>query len=290
MAKVNVKAAPYMMLTKPGIIMGNGITTAGGFILASKGSFNPWLFFAAMLGLSLVIASACVFNNYLDRHIDEKMQRTKKRPLVLGIIPLRAALAFGLALGLGGAGILLFYTNPLALSIALFGFAVYVLLYTLLKTKTVHGTLIGSVAGAVPPVVGYCAASGTFDTGAFLFFLIMALWQIPHFFAIAIYRLKDYEAANIPVLPLTKGFKRTKIHMLIYTLAFTLACTLLTVAGYTGIPFLIVSLLLGLAWLAVCIEGFFTTHDAKWARKVFRTSLIVIMGLCLTIPLDTFFS
>lgn len=276
----------YYTLAKPGIIFGNAITAASGFILASKGHIDFWLFLATLVGLSFVIGSACVFNNYIDRGIDQKMARTKHRPLVTGAISVQDALIFGAALGCCGILLLTAYTNPLTTSIALTGFFVYVALYSFLKYKTEYGTLIGSIAGAVPPVVGYCAVSNRLDAGALIMFMIIVFWQMPHFFAIALYRLDDYAAASLPVLPITKGAHITKIHMLLYVIAFLVASLMLTVLGYTGYLYFAVTALLGLTWLWLCIKGFKADNDRLWARKMFLFSLVIVTVLCLTIAID----
>jgi heme o synthase len=276
----------YYMLTKPGIIAGNAITTMGGFILASKGRLDFWLLLATLIGLSLVIASAGVFNNYLDRDADEKMERTKNRPLVKRLISEQKALIFASALGVLGFCVLFLYTNLLTVLIALTGFFIYVVLYAILKYQSVHGTIIGSLAGAVPPVVGYCAASGRFDAGAAILFSILVLWQMPHFFSIAIYRLSDYQAASIPVLPVEQGIHATKIQMLVYIAAFIIASSLLTLFHYTGYAYLIVAVLLGLTWFGLCIKGFFDPNHQRWARQMFVFSLIIIFGLYVMLSID----
>ena len=181
----------YYYLTKPGIIMGNIITTAGGFCLGSKGHVDFLLFAATLLGLSLVIASACVINNYTDREIDEKMERTKNRALPRRLISAGQALLFAAILSIAGFSDLIFFTNGLAAAAAFIGFLIYIALYAIFKYRSIHGTLVGSLAGAVPPVVGYCSASAHFDLAAFLLFAILILWQMPHFFSIAIYRFQD---------------------------------------------------------------------------------------------------
>lgn len=276
----------YYMLTKPGIIMGNAVTTAAGFALASRGHFDFWLFLVTLLGLSFVIASAGVFNNYIDRASDAKMARTKNRPLPQGLISGQQALIFGAVLGIIGAEILFTFTNILTVLVALTGFLVYLVLYAFLKYRSFYGTIIGSIAGAVPPVVGYCAVSNRLDSGAFLLFMILVLWQMPHFFAIAIYRLDDYRLASIPVLPVQKGMRITKIHMVFYIIAFTLTALLLTVMGFTGEIYFIVALILGVAWLGLCLKGFSVENEVHWARKMFSFSLVVIMLLCATITVD----
>jgi heme o synthase len=278
----------YIALTKPGIIFGNIVTCVGGFALASKGYFDFWLFLATLVGISLIIASACVFNNFIDRDIDEKMQRTKNRPLVIGAIDVRPALHFGSCLLLLGTLVLTIGTNLLALYIALAGFFVYVMLYSIMKPRSEFGTLIGSWAGACPPVVGYCAVSHSLDFGALLLFLIVALWQMPHFYAIAMYRVEEYAAASIPVLPVKRGMYNTKVQMLLYTAAFMVAALMLPVFGYMGLTYLVVATLLGSGWLWHCLQGFSTADDIAWARKNFFCSLAVVTILCLTISIDAF--
>lgn len=277
----------YYLLTKPGIIFGNLVTVAAGFLLASKGNINLWLFLETLLGIAFIIASACVFNNYIDRDLDKKMERTRSRSLVTGLITGPTAILFGTILGIIGALILLFFTNLLTVFIAGFGFFVYVVLYSLWKSKTIYGTAIGSIAGAIPPVVGYCAVSNQFDNGAIILFMMLVLWQMPHFFAIAMYHYDDYMAAGIPALPIKKGMLQAKIHMLLYIICFIIASTLLTFYGYTGYAYLIVATGFGLWWLAMSIKGFKSTDDQIWGRDMFRVSLLLIAAICLVIPFDT---
>ncbi len=276
----------YYILTKPGIIFGNAITAIAGFFLASKGTCNIGLFIAMLIGLSLIVGSGCVFNSYIDKDIDEKMERTRDRPLVQNRVSDRNALIFGTALLCIGSYVLGAYTNPLTLILALSGFFVYTVLYTIYKLRSVHGTLVGSIAGAIPPVVGYCSVSNTFDMAAFILFMIVVFWQMPHFFAIAIYRFHDYKNAGIPVLPVVKGMYETKKQMLFYTIAFTISAIMLTVFGYTGYFYLTVTLLLCYRWLRLCIQGFSAKDDTIWAKKMFFFSLVIIMSLSIMIPID----
>ncbi len=276
----------YYLITKPGIVLGNLITVAAGFLLASKGIFYPWLFLATLLGLGFIMASACVFNNYIDRNVDQKMNRTKKRPLASGLIEGKHALVFGTLLALIGNGILYFNTNALTVFVANVGFFVYVVLYSLWKGRTIYGTAIGSIAGAVPPVVGYCAVTNRFDLGALLLFLMLVLWQMPHFFAIALYHFDDYAAAKIPVLPIMKGALRTKIHMVLYIAAFIVVSALFTYFGYTGISYLATTTAGGLAWLALCLAGFSTANNQLWGQRMFRFSLVLISVISIGLSLD----
>lgn len=276
----------YYRLTKPGIIAGNAITAAAGFFLASKGIISFALLVATLVGISLVVASGCVFNNYIDRDIDAKMERTKHRELVQGTISGWSAIVYGVVLFALGILALALYTNPLTVYLALAGFFFYVVVYSLWgKRGSVYGTVIGSISGAVPPVVGYCAVSNNFDLGAVLLFAILVLWQMPHFFAIAIYRVDEYTAAGIPVLPLKKGNHATKVQMLLYIFAFIITALLLTVFGYTGYAYFAVIAIFGLVWLGLCMQGFRAKDDKVWARKMFLFSLVIIMLLSLMISL-----
>jgi heme o synthase len=276
----------YYRLAKPGIIYGNAITAIAGFLLASKGYVNFALLLAMLVGISLVVASGCVFNNYIDRDIDAKMERTKHRALVKGTISGMSAIIYGATLFALGVLVLALNTNPLTVGLALGGFFFYVVVYSLWgKRGTVYGTVIGSISGAVPPVVGYCAVSNNFDLGAILLFVILILWQMPHFFAIAMYRVDEYAAAGIPVLPLKKGNRAAKLQMTLYIIAFIVTALLLTVFGYTGYVYFAVVAVFGLVWLGLCVQGFRAKDDKVWARKMFLFSLVMILLLSIMLSI-----
>lgn len=276
----------YYLLAKPGIIYGNAVSAAAGFFLASQGHFSLGVFVAMLVGISLVMGSGCVFNNYIDRGIDALMKRTRGRALVKGTISARNALAYGTILGLIGLLILALSANRLTAGIALLGFVIYVVLYALAKRRSEWGTVVGSLAGAVPPVVGYTAVSNHFDGAALILFLILVIWQMPHFYAIAIFRADDYAAAALPVLPVRRGVRTTKVHMLLYIVAFLIVSVALTLFGHTGYVYLVVTALLSLAWLRIAAQGFQAENDIVWARKLFRFSLIVLVILCIVISLN----
>jgi heme o synthase len=282
-----MKIKHFWTITKPGIIFGNLITVIGGFFLGSRGQVDIGLFIATMAGTSFVIASGCVFNNFIDRDIDKLMQRTKNRVLVKGLLSPYIALAYATILGFSGLVLLYLKTNLLALSIACIGLFVYVVIYSLWqKRNSTYATLIGSISGAVPILVGYCAATNMFDLGAILLFLILSLWQMPHSYAIAIYRLTDYQQASIPVLPIKKGIYQTKIHMLAFTVMFVIATLMLTLFGYTGFAYLFMAGISGIGWIWLCILGFKTQDDQIWARRMFIASIINIVLLCILMSLD----
>ena len=277
----------YYRLAKPGIVYGNALSAIAGFWLASYGHPYVPTFLGMLFGVSLVMASACVYNNYLDRDIDDKMARTKGRSLVTGEIPVHNALAYGTALLFAGVGLLVMLTNPLTALVAVFGHIAYVFMYGIAKRKTVHGTVIGSISGAVPPVVGYVAVTNQIDVLAGLLFLALVFWQMPHFYAIAVFRLRDYQNAGIPVLPAVHGIERTKVEILWYVAAFIVTITLMTVLGFTGYTFLLVMLVLSVRWLYLVAHRAIT-DDALWARHVFKFSLWILLAFCLTASLDAY--
>jgi protoheme IX farnesyltransferase len=282
-----MRVKDYYALTKPGIIYGNVMTATAGYLLASRLYIHFELFVATLAGTSIVIASACVINNYIDRNIDKKMARTKKRALVTGLIPAKNAIVFAVVLAFVGFFLLAAYTNFLVTIVGAVAFVVYVVLYGISKRRSVHGTIVGSFSGAAPVLAGYLAARGHFDSGALIVFLILVVWQMSHFYAIAMYRFDDYRAAKIPVLPVKKGMQTTKIQILLYVIGFMVSCALLTIYDYTGYTYLVVMLLFGLAWLRYAMKGFGAVDDSRWARKMFLLSLIGILALSIMMPLGT---
>jgi protoheme IX farnesyltransferase len=280
------KAALYYRLAKPGIIYGNCLTGLAGFFLAAKGQIDFGLLVVTLCGLALVVGSAGVINNYLDSDIDTKMERTKRRATASRQITGRAVLTYGSVLLVLGLFCLGLFTNGKAALTALFGWLVYVFLYTFIKRRSLHATLIGSLAGAVPPVVGYFAAGGETDAAAGLLFLTLVCWQMPHFYSIAIYRAEEYKAAGIPVLPLIKGVEAARRQIFIYLIAFLAAAGLLSLLGYTGYIYLAGLLAVTGWWLRLYFKGVRLTQPEPWARRMFGFSLLTIMVWSLLISLD----
>lgn len=277
---------PYLLITKPGIILGNLISVTGGFLLAARGDVSAALFIATLVGVSLVIASGCVFNNYIDRDIDALMARTQNRPLVQGQISSNVSLGYGSALGMAGFLLLYWQTNVTATLIALIGWVIYVGFYSLyLKRRSVYGTLIGSLSGATPPVIGYCAVTHQFDAAALILLLIFSFWQMPHSYAIAIFRFKDYQAAKIPVLPLVEGIPAAKRQMLFYVFAFAISALMLTLMGYTGIYYFTVVALLSGYWLWLVYSDH-AMNSEIWAKRLFVFSILAITTLSIMLATD----
>jgi protoheme IX farnesyltransferase len=282
---MNVRA--YYQLTKPRVTYGNAITAVAGFLFAAQGHIDWVAFLALTIGMTFVIAAACVLNNYLDQDIDAKMERTKNREMVRGVIPGRNAVVFSVLLGLIGTVLLYLFTNLLTALIGIFGFVVYVWLYgAWSKRQSIHGTLVGSVSGAAPILGGYTAVANTIDMNAVLLFLILFLWQMPEFYSIAVYRRKEYKAAGVPVMTVVKGTKNTIQQIFAYTLLFVFSTLLLSIAGHASYTYLIVMALLGARWIMLAIQGLRAVDTDAWARKMFRFSLVILVVFSFIISID----
>ncbi|HMK35416.1 MAG TPA: heme o synthase [Desulfomonilaceae bacterium] len=277
----------YLLVAKPGIVLGNLISAAAGFFLASKGRVDGAALLATLMGISLVVASGCVFNNCVDRKIDRTMIRTRDRALAKGLISLKIAVSYATILGIAGVALLCAATNLLSVFIVLAGIVMYVGVYSLyMKRNSVYSALIGSLAGATPPLAGYCAVTGRFDVGAVILLSIFSLWQMPHCYAIAIFRLDDYTAAAIPVLPVKQGTAAARRHIVGYILAFTAATLMLTLGGYTGYSTFAVASVLGLFWLYMALSGYKAFNERLWAKKLFIFSLLTIFILSVMMSID----
>ena len=282
----------FLSVLKPGIIFGNAVTLAGGFFLASHIHFDWVLFLLTLLAMVFIVGSGCVFNNIIDRDIDTLMTRTCDRVLVKGLISPQVAFWYGLALGVVGFVLLYFATNELTVLVGLIGWGVYVIVYSLFfKRKSIWGTAVGAISGAMPPVMGYTAVTGQFDGASFLLFLIIFFWQMPHFYAIAIYRLKDFKSADLPVLPARRSLWHTKIEMMGYVVAYWIASLLLFFFSPAGYGYFLVAIVLGVIWMVITFRGFLLsnandpesmTQNSAWARKVFLFSLIEITLLAIS--------
>jgi protoheme IX farnesyltransferase len=278
----------YYQLTKPGIVRGNLITAAAGFIFASKSNFDFNLFLALAVGISAIMASACVFNNYIDREIDAKMSRTKSRAFASGDISVGRAMAFGAVLGIFGFLTIGLLINLTTFILGLVAYVNYIVFYGIAKRKSIHGTLVGSISGALPLTAGYTAVINKIDVVTVTLFLIMVFWQMPHFYSIAIYRIKDYKAAKIPVLSIMKGMSATKISIVIYMLLFSIAVFYLYFAAGMSFVYLVVMSGAVIAWFNYAFKGFKIKNDKAWAGKMFSRSLSVLMTFSVLISIDNF--
>ncbi|QHW30759.1 protoheme IX farnesyltransferase [Paenibacillus rhizovicinus] len=278
----------YVALTKPGIIRLNAIAAFGGFWVASKWDIDWLLLLYMLIGSALTMASACVINNYWDRELDTKMERTKNRALPTKRLNPTGVLIYGIVLGIIGVTVLFTLVNPLTGWLGLLGFFVYVVIYTMwLKRTSTWSTSIGGVSGAMPPVIGYCAVTGVVDEGAWILFALLFLWQPAHFWSLAIRRVEEYRAAGFPLLPVVKGIPRTKLQMLPYILLLIPTGILMFAYDYVGYTYLIISLVCGIVWLVHTIMGIRATDTTKWARTNFLISINYLMVVFLIMIADT---
>mgnify|MGYP005712603905 FL=1 len=217
----------YLELTKPGVQALLFVSCASGMLIGSN--FNPpvTVFFFGLIGISFLAASSAVVNHFFDKQIDAKMNRTSKRPLVLGHISDKQAIIFSVLLYASGSIMLLNFTNFLTWLLTTLTFIFYGFIYTkYLKYMTSQNIVIGGLAGAMPPLLGWSAITNTIEPNALLLVLIIMVWTPPHFWALAVYRVEDYSEAEVPMLPVQKGVAFTKQHILLYT--FLLICLLYT--------------------------------------------------------------
>ncbi len=277
----------FMALIKIGIVNSNLITVFTGMWLAFVMNDVPFLVnldtvFFTLLGSAFIIAGSASLNNYIDRDIDPLMERTKSRPTVTGKISYSKVLILGLALVIMGSA-LLFLTTFTAGVIGIIGILSYVVIYSMWsKRRHVSNTVVGSLSGAVPPLIGWAAVDPTLDVLAWMLFLIMFIWQPPHFYALAMKRSEEYGKAGIPMLPTVKGFAVTKRHMFVWTL---LLLPLPFFMMDLGLAFFTLATILNIGWVALAITGFKVKDDLKWAKRMFVYSLqyLTIMFVAMVI-------
>lgn len=274
----------YYLLTKPGIIRGNILTAITGFLVASRGAIDSERLVALIIGLSLVIAGACVLNNMLDRNIDKKMKRTKKRALVTGRISLQAAGAYALGLLGGGAAILWLYTSFTALLLSIIAVVMYVVVYGFAKRFTKFATSIGSIPGALPPVIGYAATGLSLDIVALGLFLILVIWQMPHFYAIALFRKNEYGKAGISVVAHQLESAVLKQRITNYVVLFSVFVAWFGLVADLSILYFLSMLAVSLMWISKTSK--YPDNNDRWGRVMFGTSLLVLLVFCIVVSID----
>lgn len=281
-------------LTKPSIVRMCLVTTVGGLLLApGELSLRPsgpelGLFgaLAAVVGTGLAVGGANVFNMWWERDTDAKMARTKRRPLPARRLPAAIALRFAWLLSIAALVVLAIGTNVLTTLLAGLAIALYVLVYTPLKTRTPLALVIGAVPGAAPPLLGWTAVTGTIDAPGLVLFAILLIWQIPHFLAIALYRQSEYANAGIRVVPLVRGPAIAKIQAVAWAMVLVPVSMMLVPLGVAGGTYLVGSFLLGSAFLAWSFTGLDDAAGPRWARGFFLASLVYLPALVLVLALD----
>ena len=269
----------YLELTKPNVVALMILTTVIGMFLAVPGMVPLDALILGNLGISLCASAAAVVNHVVDRQIDTKMARTFNRPVAKGRVQPPQAMIFAAVLGVLGMGILLVFINALTAWLTLASLVGYAVVYTLyLKRATPQNIVIGGLAGAVPPLLGWTAVTGEIHGHALLLVLIIFAWTPPHFWALAVHRKDEYAKANIPMLPVTHGEKYTKLHILLYTLILIIVTVLPFLTAMSGWLYLLGALVLGagfLYWAIVMMVG----KKPDSGMDTFKYSIIYLMAL-----------
>ncbi len=283
----------YLTLTKPRVVLLMMVTAWVGMFLG-KTSVNSWMqVLWATLGITLSAASAAVINQCVERHIDAKMKRTQKRPLIQGTIDFQNALIFASVLGLSGLLILWITINPLTTVLTFVTLIGYAFFYTLfLKKASPQNIVIGGAAGAAPPLLGWIAMRGALSPEPFLLMLIIYVWTPPHFWALAIHRLEDYQKANLPMLPVTHGIPYTTLNILLYTIWLVLTTYLPVLIGMSGLVYTTAATLLNMGFLYYAIVLHYKTSHTHIpilhavAMQTFSYSILYLTLLFFWLILD----
>ena len=276
----------YYQLTKPKVVALLVLTAWVGMMLAVPGIPDVGLVLAASLGIGMVSAAAAAFNHLLDQKIDAQMARTYMRPLPKGRLSQTQALLFASALAVLGFALLLAAVNVLTAVLTLLSLLGYAVVYTLLlKRATPQNIVIGGLAGAMPPLLGWTAITGEIHSHGLLLVMIIFTWTPPHFWALAIHRHKDYAKVNIPMLPVTHGIEFTKLVILLYTLLLLLVCLLPYLVGMSGAIYLLGSLALNLRFIHYAWRLKYRPSETL-AMETFRFSIVHLLLLFLLLLVD----
>ncbi len=278
----------YFALTKPGVVALLMVTAVAGMFLATEpaGMVPIALLLPATAGLSLAMMASAAINQIMDQKIDAIMARTENRPIVTGRINTRAAITFAVALALASMALLYFLVNPITAWLTLFGFVGYAFIYTLwLKRATPQNIVIGGLAGAIPPLLGWTAVTADVHPYALLLVLIIFVWTPPHFWALAIHRADEYAKAEIPMLPVTHGIPFTRESVLYYTILLFVSSLLPYLTGMSGLIYLATAAVLGTIFLVHALKLRFS-DDPKLPMKTFGYSITYLFVLFTALLVD----
>ena len=276
----------YLELTKPKVVALMLITSAIGMLLSTPGAISWQVLVLGNLGIAFCAGSAAAINHVVDRRIDVHMARTQRRPLAQGRVNPLHALLFALLLGVTGMAILLLWVNALTAWLTLGSLLGYAVVYTsFLKRATPQNIVIGGLAGAAPPLLGWTAVTGRVDAEALLLVLIIFAWTPPHFWALALYRVEDYRKSGLPMLPVTHGNEFTRLQILLYTFILLAACLLPFIYGMSGWIYLGAAVVLNAGFIGYAFKLWREYSDAL-ARKTFRFSLIHLSVLFAALLVD----
>jgi protoheme IX farnesyltransferase len=276
----------FLALTKPRVVSLIVFVAIIGMFLATPGVPPPGLVFAATLGIALVAGAAAAINCLVEQRIDALMTRTRARPLPRGEITSSQTFAFACVVGGSGLWILYAHVNPLTMWLTLATFVGYAIIYTiLLKPATPQNIVIGGASGAMPPVLGWAAVANDIAPEALILFLIIFAWTPPHFWALALYRTREYARAGLPMLPVTHGARYTQLMIVLYT-AILFAVSLLPFAiRMSGLPYLAAAIALGAGFFVHAIKLWRNYSDAQ-ARATFKYSIVYLATLFTALLVD----
>ena len=285
---INLRAGwrDYYEMCKPRVVLLMVLTSVVGMFLAVPGMVPLDILVLGNLGIALVASAGAVCNHLIDRKIDLKMKRTQNRPLPQGRVGPRQTIVFALVIGLAGMSILLFWVNPLCAWLTLGSFVGYAFIYTgYLKHATPQNIVIGGLAGAMPPLLGWSAVTGTIEPGALILVLIIFAWTPPHFWALAIHRKDEYAKSGVPMLPVTHGEYVTKLHIIFYTGFLVVVSSMPYFVEMSGGFYLAASMVLGagflfFSWLLLIKPG------PRTAMDTFRYSIVYLALLFVALLID----
>ncbi|MFY9782964.1 MAG: heme o synthase [Acidimicrobiales bacterium] len=281
----------YVALTKPRIIELLLVTTVPTMIVAANGFPRLWLIVATLCGGTLAAGGANAFNMVIDRDIDALMERTKRRPLVTGVMSARSAALFAVALEIVAFAVLIIWVNPLSAWLALSATAFYVVVYTLiLKRRSKQNIVIGGAAGAVPVLVGWAAVTNSLGWTPVLLFLVIFIWTPPHFWALAVRYRDDYEAANVPMMPVVASLRRTTLEMLVYTVILWALTLLIGPSAHLGWVYAISATVLGALFTFYALRLYRHARvdkaDVAEAMRMFHFSITYLSALFILMAVD----
>ncbi|MAT41785.1 MAG: protoheme IX farnesyltransferase [Anaerolineaceae bacterium] len=283
-----IRRKDFLKLNKPIIVILLLVTTYAGMVVGGKEIPSLWLTFWVLLAGALAAGGSSAINQYIDREIDLSMQRTSNRPVPSGRLQPAEALALGISELIVSFFLYVIFVNVLSAVLAVAGMIYYVVIYSLwLKHATVQNIVIGGGAGAIPPLVGWAAATGSLNIPSLFLFALVFLWTPPHFWALALVRRKDYARASVPMLPVVKGVRKTKIQIMIYTVELVLLTLLMPLFDIGGSVYLISAAILG-AWILWAAWQVLTKEGNKVAHKMYRYSSMYLAFIFLALVVDVF--
>jgi protoheme IX farnesyltransferase len=282
------KISDYLELCKLKVVAVMLLTSFVGMLLASEQLPSILIISVALLGIALATSSGAAINHVMDQKIDEAMARTRWRPLPQGKVTSQQALIFAFAIGSLGISLLSFFVNPLTAWLTLLSLIGYAFIYTVwLKRATPQNIVVGGIAGAAPPLLGWTAVSGEITADSLLLVVIIFAWTPPHFWALCLARKNDYAKAGVPMLPITHGERYTKLHILLYSVILVLSTLLPFLTAMSGVVYLILVSVLNIRFLQWAIRVLKDVADSQMA--MFRYSISYLMLLFAALLIDHYF-